>query len=361
MGETRAEVSLGAIRRNLARLRALAGVPVLAPVKADAYGHGLVPVARELERAGVAGLAVATGGEALTLREAGVAADLLLTTPPPPRRLPELVAAGVTFTLSTLEDAERLATEARAQGRRARVHLKLNTGLNRLGARPEDAGPLLARLDRGALELEGVFTHLVDSEDLVPAHAGRQLERFRAFLAEHEPAVRYRHAANTGALLNPSLDASFDLVRPGIGLYGYPPGPDLASVLELEPAMRLVAWVSLVKTVPAGEVASYNATWTAERDTTLATLRIGYADGLPRTLSNRGLAVLAGEVRPFVGRVCMDQILVDATGLDVRAGDDAVILGPGRVTAETVASLAGTNSYEILTGVGARVPREYAA
>lgn len=361
MGETRAEVSLGAVRRNLARLRARAGVPVLAPVKADAYGHGLVAVARELEREGVVGLAVATGGEAMILREAGVGAPVLLLTPPPPARLAALVAAEVAFTLSSLDDAERVAAEARAQGRRARAHLKLNTGLNRLGARPEDAGPLLARLDRGALELEGVYTHLVDSEDLRPAHAARQLERFRAFLDEHRPAVRYRHAANTGALLNPNLDASFDLVRPGIGLYGYAPGPELAGELELEPAMRLLAWVSFVKRVPAGEVASYNATWTAARDATLATLRVGYADGLPRSLSNRGLVVLAGEARPYVGRVCMDQVLVDATGLDVRAGDEAVVFGPGAVTAETVADLAGTNSYEILTGVGARVPREHVA
>ncbi|HWG84399.1 MAG TPA: alanine racemase C-terminal domain-containing protein, partial [Deinococcales bacterium] len=211
---------------------------------------------------------------------------------------------------------------------------------------------------------EGVFTHLVDSEDAQAAHSLPQLERFLGFLREHRPGVRYVHAANTGGVMNPVLrplmaECGCNLSRPGIGLYGYSPGSDVSGVLPLEPVLTLLAPVTFVKGVRAGEVASYNATWTAPGARTLATVRYGYADGYPRSLSNRGVVVVRDDVCPVVGRVCMDQFLVDVTGLDVNVGDDVTVLGPGRVTAETLAGLAGTNSYEMLTSIAARVERQY--
>lgn len=362
MDDARALVSLPAVAANFRALREFAGVPALAAVKADAYGHGAVPVARRLEREGAALLGVATAGEALALREGGVEAPLLLLTPPRPAALPALVAAGVSFAVSSSAEVAALAAEARAARRGVAVHLKVNTGLNRLGVAPEDAGRLLAELGRSGLSLEGVFTHLVDSEDAEPQHALRQLERFGAFLLAHRPGARYVHAANTGGVTNPALAAAArelgcNLVRLGIGLYGYAPGPDVAGATPLTPAMTLESWVVFVRRVAQGEIASYNATWTAREDTTIVSVRIGYADGYPRALSNKGRVVVGGEVRPVVGRVCMDQLLVDVSGLEVAPGDPVTLFGPGPVTAETLADLAGTNSYEILTGIGPRVER----
>jgi alanine racemase len=358
-GDARATISLDALASNYRRLAAHVNTPILAPVKANAYGHGAVPIARHLESLGVTYLAVATAYEALELRAGGVKAPILLLNPPPREKLAALVAAGITFTLFAAEQVPTLA----AFGRQ-RVHLKVNTGLNRLGARPGDAGRLLREAERVGLEVEGVFTHLVDSEDAAPEHSPHQLGRFLSFLREHRPEVRYLHAANTGAILNPVLrplleEIGCNLSRPGIGLYGYSPGPDVTHVMALDPILTLTSWVTFVKQVHSGEVASYNATWKAPGERTLATVRYGYADGYPRSLSNRGVVVLGGEVRPIVGRVCMDQFLVDVTGAEVRVGDEVTILGPGKVTAETLADLAGTNSYEMLTSIAPRVERAY--
>jgi alanine racemase len=255
---------------------------------------------------------------------------------------------------------QALQSEANSQNVRVNVHLKVNTGLNRLGARNEDAAQVLLELARCShLTLEGVMTHLVDSEDHDPEHATAQIERFSAFLEAHKPDAKYFHAANTGGVLNKELGAHFNLVRPGIGLYGYAPGPDMNGIVALEPAMTLKARVIFVKEVKAGEVTSYNATWTAAKDTRLATIRLGYADGYPRVLSNKAGMVLNGRVVPVAGRVCMDQTLLEIGDLDVAIDDEAIVFGPGEITAETIASLAQTNSYEILTGIGARVQRLY--
>ena len=357
--DTHALVNLEAIRGNARRLSAFADKPILAPVKADAYGHGAARVALALEPL-VWGFAVATASEALELRAAGIVKDVLLLTPPRTSSLAALVHNGVSFVVSALEEVALLTREAGAQGERVRVHLKLNTGLNRLGAAPEDAAKLLLEIGRHAsLELIGVMTHLVDSEDVAPGWAHVQIERFNNFLETHAVDVPYRHAANTGGVLNRALNAHFDLIRPGIGLYGYAPGTDTAGVIQLEPAMTLKAPVSFVKELAAGQPVSYNATWTAPADTRVATVRIGYADGYPRSVSNRASALLNGSSVPQIGRVCMDQLLLEVSSLEVHVGDLVTLFGAGEITADQVASWAGTNSYEILTGIAARVPRVY--
>ena len=359
--DTHAVIHLEHIRRNAHTLSAYADRPILAPIKANGYGHGAVAVAQKLEpESFVVGFAVATASEVLELRQAGVGKDVVLLTPPTPEDIAALIAVNSSFVVNSLEEVQVLEREASAQSAQVKVHLKVNTGLNRLGARSEDATRVLALVGRSQhLVLEGVMTHLVDSEDHDPEHATMQIERFNQFLEAHRPDVRYRHAANTGGVLNRSLGAHFDLIRPGIGLYGYAPGPDMHGMVALEPAMTLKARVIFVKRVQAGEVTSYNATWTAQHPTTLATIRLGYADGYPRALSNKASAVLNGHTVPIAGRVCMDQTLLDVGDLEVTVGDQAVIFGPGEITAETLAGIAGTNSYEILTGIGSRVQRVY--
>jgi alanine racemase len=359
--DTHALIDLEAIKRNARRLSEFAGKPILAPIKANAYGHGAVQVARALQEQ-VVGFAVATASEALELRAAGIVKDVLLLTPPRPAALPALVHAGVSFVLSTIQELELLAAEARAQSHTTRVHLKVNTGLNRLGATPDDAPRLLATLaSKGSLELYGVMTHLVDSEDVIPTWAHAQIERFNNFLETHRISVPYRHVANTGGVLNRALNAHFDLIRPGIGLYGYAPGVEMKDIVALEPAMTLRAPVILVKSLRAGEPVSYNARWSAHKDTNVATVRLGYADGYPRSTSGRASAVLNGKAVPQIGRVCMDQLLLETDDLEVGVGDMVTFFGPGErnFSAEDVAAWAGTNSYEILTGIGSRVERVY--
>jgi alanine racemase len=359
LSDTHALVDLGAIRANARSLSAFAGKPILAPIKANAYGHGAINVARALE-ADVLGFAVATTSEALELRAAGIVKDVLLLTPAPVSALPALVHNRVSFVVSSVDQLEALSLEASAQRATVRVHLKVNTGLNRLGSQPEDAARVLAALAiQPHLELFGMMTHLVDSEDASPAWATLQLELFTTFLETHRVEVPYRHAANTGGVLNRSLNAHFDLIRPGIGLYGYAPGADMAGILELTPAMTLNAPVIFVKPLPAGQPVSYNATWVAPHDTRVATVRLGYADGYPRSLSSRASALLNGARVPQVGRVCMDQLLLDIGGLEVGIGDTVTIFGAGEITAQHVADWAGTNSYEILTGIASRVQRVY--
>ena len=357
--DTHALVNLEAIRGNARRLAGFAGKPILAPIKADAYGHGAARVALALEPL-VWGFAVATASEALELRAAGIVKDVLLLTPPRASSLAALIHNAVSFVVNSLEEVALLVSEAGAQGQTVRVHLKVNTGLNRLGAAPEDAAKLLLELGRHAkLELIGVMTHLVDSEDDGPAWATVQIERFNQFLETHRVAVPYRHAANTGGVLNRALGAHFDLIRPGIGLYGYAPGTDMANLIHLEPAMTLRGAVIFVKDLAVGQPVSYNATWHAAADTRVATVRIGYADGYPRSVSNRASALVNGATVPQIGRVCMDQLLLEVSNLEVSVGDLVTLFGAGEITADHVAGWAGTNSYEILTGIAARVPRVY--
>ena len=359
--DTHAVIDLQAIRRNASTLSNFAGKPILAPIKANAYGHGAPRVALALEpEAHIVGFAVATASELLELRAAGVSKDVVLLTPPARGDLERLVGANASFVVSSLEEIASLQAEAHAQNTRIRVHLKINTGLNRLGARPDDAEDVLLETARAShLELYGVMTHLLDSEDANPGHAVDQIERFTDFLETHQPDVKYRHAANTGGVLNRALGAHFDLVRPGIGLYGYAPGPQMEGIALLEPAMTLNSRVIFVKTVRAGEVVGYSATWTAAQDSSLATVRIGYADGYQRTLSNRASMIVNDQIVPVVGRVSMDQTVLDVTDVGVQLGDAVTVFGPGRITAQTVAGWAGTNSYELLTGIAPRVLRVY--
>jgi alanine racemase len=360
----RAVVRLAALERNLERIRArlARGVRVLAPVKANAYGHGAVRVARHLEGTGVDWFGVATAEEALELRSGGVTGRILLFGPST-GGYERLLEADVTPSVTGEHSLEEVRRAAKAVRRGTRVHLKVDTGMGRLGGGP-DASVALARTVDAApeLELEGVWTHFASADDDDPSHARAQIARFEETLTLLEgdgirPAIR--HAANSPATLA-LPEAHYDLVRPGIALYGYH-SSDATVALEpaLEPILTLSAPVTFVKRVRPGTTVSYGAEWRAERETTIATVRIGYADGYPRGLSGRGVAVVNGARVPVAGRVCMDQIMLDVGDVSVTVGDEAVLFGPEGPTAEDLGRACGTISYEVLVRLGSRVAREY--
>jgi alanine racemase len=365
-----AEVNLAALRRNVARLRARAapGAAMLVAVKADAYGHGLLPVARALAAEGVGWFGVATPDEALALRRAGVPGRVLVFGPVRGPALARLLTADVDLSVAgdddvTAVEAALPATGGAAASGSARLHLKIDTGMGRLGHRPDEALAVARRIAaHPRLELTGVWTHFACADEPSRDVTERQrtaFERALAALARDGIRPELRHAANSAALLT-APTTHYDLVRPGIAVYGYAPGPELTQVAaELEPVLRLTAPVVFVKRVRAGEAVSYGHRWTAPADTTVATVRFGYADGYARAFGNVGEATLAGRRCRVVGTVCMDQTMLDVGDAEVAVGDRAVMFGPGGPGADEAAARIGTIPYEPLTALGRRVVRRY--
>lgn len=362
-----AVVNLSALTDNLAFVRSHVGasVKVLAAVKADAYGHGLVPVAKRLADAGVEWFGVATPAEALALRTAGVSGGVLLLSPViEAPTITRLVAADVSLTLT---DDDCLARYAAADLPQVlKLHLKIDTGMGRLG-RPASEAPHLAqavaRVSSSKLELEGVFTHFAASDSSDRSLTVRQLTAFHEALDGLERlglTPPLRHAANSAAILN-YPEAQFDMVRPGIVLYGYHPAPNLVDLEpRLRPALTLTAPVTFVKQVEAGASISYDASWRAPRSTMVATARIGYADGYPRSLSGQSQLSFRGRNCEVIGRVCMDQLMFDLGPANrAQPGERCILWGEGGPDGEEIARRVGTVSYELLTGLGSRVERVY--
>jgi alanine racemase len=367
MWQAEIRVDLDAIRHNVARLRSGTTAELMAVVKGDGYGHGMVPVARAALEAGATWLGACTLDEALALRAAGVQAPVLAWLLAPGRPLHEGVTAGVDLSAGDLELLGELVAAAKVAGRTARVHLKLDTGLNRGGAAPADWAALLEAAaqaqDDGAVEVVGVWSHFACADEPGHESVDRQLAAFREGLAQAERLglrPRWRHMANSAATLTRS-DAHFDLVRAGVAMYGL--SPIAGERFGLRPAMTVRARVMLTKRVPAGEGVSYGHTYVTSAPTTLAVVPLGYADGVPRAASNAGPVRLAGRNRTIAGRVCMDQIVLDCGDDEVHAGDVAVLFGPGDVgepTADDWAEVVGTINYEIVTRMSTvRVPRVY--
>ena len=368
----RAVVDLAAIRANVETLAARApSAQVMAVVKADGYGHGLVPSARAALAGGATWLGAAQVPEALALRAAGLDARILTWLYAPGAPLADAVAADVDVSVSAPWALDELVAGARQVGRSARVHLKVDTGLGRSGSMPSEFPALLDAALRaeasGEVRVVGIWSHFARAD--APQHptVRAQAEVFAAMvgLAESRGArLEVRHLANSAATLkNPAVH--YDLVRPGIAVYGLSPMPDLADAAELGlvPAMTLEAELALVKRVPAGQGVAYGHLYTTAAETTLGLVPLGYADGIPRHASERG-PVLVGDRRLTVaGRICMDQFVLDL-GPEAResAGDRVVLFGPGTAgepTAEDWARASGTIGYEIVTRIGARVPRVY--
>ena len=363
------EIDLSAIANNTRQIKALLGprVRILASLKADAYGHGVVKVARTVLHNGASMLGVATVSEARPLREAGIAAPILVFGYVPPWQMREAVRLDLAVTLYSVESAQALSRAALALKQSAKVHIKIDTGMGRLGIRAEQVDEVLALvreiLALPGLEMEGIFTHfaLADTQD--QAHMYLQLARFREVVGTLEelglrpPLV---HAANSAALLS-LPESHFDMVRPGIALYGLDPSEEVPIPESFRPALSFKTQVSQVKVIPAGECISYGCTYVTETPTRVAALPVGYADGFRRAPTNWGSVLLHGQAAPILGRVCMDQCIIDVTHIpQTRVGDEVVLIGrqgQASLTAEIVAQRLGTSNYEVVSAILARVPR----
>ena len=356
------EVDLDAVRHNV-RLLGRPHVELLAVVKANGYGHGDAEVARAALEEGATGLGVALVEEGIGLRERGIDAPILVMTEFPPGSEKEALAAGLTPSVYSEAGLAAVAEAASAMGRPVGVHLKLDTGMHRVGVWPPEDAPLIARriVDSGLL-LEALWTHFADSEQDA-AGTLEQLQRFlscRDLLATAGIRPRMSHAANSGATIR-LRETHLDLVRPGAALYGLDPGAGIGSAFGLRPALTLRSAVAMTKRLPAGERLSYGGRYALEREATIATIPIGYEDGYPRT--SVGAEVLIRSRRyPVAGTITMDQMLVDCGDDQITPGDEVVLIGiqgGERITIEEVASRAGMIGREIATGIGERVPREY--
>lgn len=365
-----AVIDLDAVTHNVRVLREAAGsAQVMAVVKADGYGHGAARVGRAALAAGAAELGVATIDEALALRRDGVDAPLLCWLHPLGTDFASALTADVQVGVSSVRQLGEVLDAARRTGVTAVVTVKVDTGLNRNGVGAADFPDLLAAVKRavadGAVRPRGIMSHLACGDDPASPVTERQAERFAAYRsAAKEAGVDFEvaHLCNSPAALT-RPDLAFDMVRPGIAVYGQTPIPE-AGDMGLRPAMTLTARVAMVRAIAAGDGVSYGHTWVAERDTTVALLPIGYADGVFRGLGNRLEVWINGRRRPGVGRVCMDQFVVDLGPgpVDVTEGDEAILFGPGtrgEQTAQDWADLLGTINYEIVTSPRGRVTRAY--
>lgn len=372
MSRASARVDLSAIRRNLGRIGELAGsADVMAVVKADAYGHGLVPVARAARAAGTGWLGVALPSEALALRSAGDDGRVLAWLwAPGDEHIEACVAGSVDLSISSSWALAEVVAAVDRVGKPARVHVKVDSGLSRNGVGPAEWPDLIAALARAqadeAVEVEAIWSHLADADLPGAATVSAQHERFtRAIDTAGAAGItpRMRHLSNSGGLwAYPGL--RFDLVRTGIAMYGLTPASNLGTSdeLGLEPAMTLRASLASVKSVDAGTSVSYGSTWTTSVPTSLGLVPLGYADGVPRASGGRVEVAVNGRRYPAVGRTAMDQFVIDLGTDDAKPGDEAILFGPGRhgeLTADEWAARIDTIGYELVTRVGARVPREY--
>jgi alanine racemase len=364
MWQAEVRIDLDAIRDNVAMLRARTTAEVMAVVKADGYGHGMLPSARAALAGGATWLGVATLEEALELRRSGLTAPVLAWLHAPGRPLHDGVLADVDLNAASLTQLAETVVAARRAERTARVHLKLDTGLARGGAAAAEWPALLeaaakAQAD-GDIDVVGVWSHFACADRPGDESVDRQLAAFAEGLGVAERygiTPRYRHIANSAATLT-RPDSHYDLVRAGIAIYGLSPIED--DRFGLRPAMTARARVALTKRVPAGQGVSYGLTYHTARETTLALIPLGYGDGVPRHASNVGPVELGGQVRTIAGRVCMDQIVLDCGDDPVAPGDVATLFGPARPTADDWAAAVGTINYEIVTRFGSgRVPRVY--
>lgn len=356
------EIDHASLVNNLAHLEATSGAPVCAVVKANAYGHGAVSCAHTLIEAGAQMLAVITLDEAIQLRESGVEAPILLLHEARKDRVQQVIDHQLTPSVFTSAYLDALS--AAASPGSIGIHLKVDTGLNRLGVPWRELSDFVEGPLRAApgVDVAGVFTHLAFADEPANPVIDLQLSRFADSLdllkaAGIEPQIR--HAANSAASLA-RPDACFDMIRPGVALYGLSPGPQVPNTAQLRPVLSLKARVAMVKRVPAGDGVSYAHRFIAERDTTIATLPLGYADGWSRALTNNAQVLIGGSKHPAVGTVTMDSITVDVGDSEVSIGDEAVLIGSQgelSLTADQIAERLGTINYEIVTRLSNRLPR----
>ena len=361
-------ISKDAIIHNINQIKKLVppNTKLMPVIKADGYGHGAFNMASVLENSADY-FAVAIIEEALELRNCGIKTPIMLLGYTAPVYFKEAIENDITVTILTLEDAQEISDTAGKMGKTAKIHIPVDTGMSRIGFTSDEAGADLvskiASMDN--LLLEGVFTHFATADernkDFTKLQAKR-FEQFRNLLTLRGVNVQLYHCANSGAIMQHG-EFSFDMMRPGIILYGLYPSDEVdRSVIDLCPVMELRARVAFVKTIKKGDCVSYGCTFTAPRDMKVATIPVGYADGYPRLLSNKGRVIVNGSYAPIVGRICMDQFMIDVTNVEnVNVGDEVVLMGKSdglSISADEIASYAGTINYEIVCGISKRVPRE---
>ena len=361
---TYVKIDLDIIAANMDAIRAHTGKPVMAVVKADAYGHGAIPVARLL-RDRCAFFGVSSILEALELRQAGIDTPILILGHTPPSAFPELVKAGIRPTIYTLAGAQSFSRAAVEAGATAPIHLAVDTGMSRIGFQvsEESADAVAAIAQLPGIEIEGLFSHFAtaDCEDLTRSKAQAELfDRFYQILLSRGVSIPIRHMNNSAGLMN--FENHYDMVRAGIVLYGMYPSDEVdPGKLPIRPALSWHSRVTHVKTLPAGREVSYGGTCVLQRETVIATVPVGYADGYRRSLSSRFHVLIKGKPAPILGRVCMDQLMVDVTDIPGVQSSNTVVLvgeyGDSRISVEQIAAAADSFNYEFVCGISRRVPR----
>lgn len=369
-----AEIDLDAIAFNIESIqqKIQENTQIIAVIKADGYGHGAVPIAKLLEHSSrIWGYAVATAQEAMTLRQNGIKKPILILAYTFPSSYKELIAQEIRLTVFTYEMAEALEKEAARQGKCCKVHLKVDTGMTRIGMQPDSDSIALvqqiAALEH--IEIEGIFTHFARADENDKAKAYEQLRKFHEFIARLEEeagiSIPMKHCSNSAGIAE-MPEANMDAVRAGIILYGLWPSDEVRAheTIALRPSLTLKSRVVYVKTVPAGREISYGGTFTTNRSTRVATICVGYGDGYPRSLSNKGYVLINGQKAPILGRVCMDQFMVDITDIKgtVQVEDEVTLIGKdgeAEITMEALGALSGRFNYELACDLGKRIPRVY--
>ncbi len=344
-------------------------IKICAIVKADGYGHGAVAVSKELVKAGVDWLAVAICDEGQQLREAGIESPVLILGYTPEWQFEQILCNDLTKTIYDLETAKCLSSHAQRLHKKASVHIKVDTGMNRLGFQPDHIKEILEVARLGGLEVTGIFTHFAYAEDADKGFTVFQYESFMDCVRSLEKEglfIPLKHASNSNAILNHHFGPELNMVRPGLILYGYSDSDlDLSRLrpgMKPEPALSLKTVVSQIKELPANTSIGYRRSYTTTKNTRIATLPVGYADGYPRALSNKGRVLINGNECPIVGLVCMDMMMVDVTDLEVKTNDEVQLIGKSKekeISANELAELTNTINYEILCSIGKRVPRIY--
>jgi len=365
---TKAVVDLTAIAFNIQSLKRHIGPGPLfmTVVKADAYGHGIVPVATTAVEAGSDWLGVALIEEAVALRRAGIKCPILVLGEAPPHGAGLFVEHNIAATVCSIDALDAINGAAKAAGTKARVHIKVDTGMGRIGLAPKEVLPFIERATSLAnVNLEGIFSHFATADEEDKTYAHKQLQRFRDVIATVETRgirVPLKHFAASAATIE-LPESHFDMVRPGISIYGSYPSPQVNHCVALRPAMALVTAITFLKEVPEDTAISYGRTFVTKRKSKIATLPVGYGDGYPRSLSNKGEVLVKGRRAPVVGRVCMDMTLIDVTDIpDAELGCNVVLFGTQggeEILVDEVAAKAGTISYEVLCNITKRVPRDY--
>ena len=365
---TWAEIDLDAIAHNVRAIQAHVGpdTAIIAVVKANAYGHGAVPVARTVLESGATRLAVARLEEGIQLRQAGITAPILVMGYTLPAHAPALVHWDLTPTVNTLEGAQALSAAAEATGRRRAVHVKVDTGMGRYGLLPDEVVDFIRALAvLPGLTLEGLYTHFAVADLADKSYTHQQFNRFLGVVQAVEAAgfsIPLKHAANSAATLD-LPETHLDAVRPGLILYGMRPSDEVEPAIPLRPALTLKSHVARLRTLPPGSSISYGRTYITTRPTPVALVPVGYGDGYHRLASNRGAVLIRGRRAPILGRVCMDQFVVDVSDIPNAAQDDEVVLigrqGDEEITAEEVAGWFETINYEVTTSLLPRVARRY--